>query len=326
MRAKFFCFSVIAMTAACQTPGQTDAGNGLEMTTIVDGFERSYLLYVPSGIDAINGAPLVINVHGLGGSPEQQNEMSGIISQANVRKFVVAAPLGLGPNASWNAGACCTRAKTTPIDDVAFFKTMLKQVSKTVKIDPKRVYGMGISNGGMMLNRFACDPEGSQLIAGIASVSGGLQNLQGEPAAKPASTIYPCKPSRPVSVILIGGAPSKAGKGDECVPFLGGLSKKRFDKGYRSSQQYAFDTWSTLNGASGAEQGSYRAGTGPGSVACKVKTGNSNSSVTLCSIENGAHWWPGNKDYPWLIKKACGGVLTSFDATKFILEAYLPKS
>ena len=67
---------------------------------------------------------------------------------------------------------------------------MVRKLRDNWKIDPHRIFATGISNGGMMAYRMAC--EMSDVIAGIAPVAGALN-------------AHPCKPVRPVSVIAFHG-------------------------------------------------------------------------------------------------------------------------
>jgi polyhydroxybutyrate depolymerase len=90
------------------------------------------------------------------------------------------------------------------VDDVEFTRRLLDDIARDVRIDPKRVYATGMSNGAIMSYRLAS--ELSDRIAAIAPVSGPM----GTPT---------CKPSRPVPVIHFHGTD------DENAPFKGGKGK-----------------------------------------------------------------------------------------------------
>ena len=64
-----------------------------------------------------------------------------------------------------------------------------RAVEERHSVDEKRVFATGISNGGMMSYRLAC--ELSALIAAIGPVA-GAQNLE-------------CRPAQPVSVVILHG-------------------------------------------------------------------------------------------------------------------------
>jgi polyhydroxybutyrate depolymerase len=90
------------------------------------------------------------------------------------------------------------------IDDVAFFDAMLAAVAKDYPIDEKRVYAMGISNGGMFSHYLAA--HRADKLAAIAPVVGGI--------ADPFHRKF--MPAGPVSVLISQGTK------DPIVPYDGG--------------------------------------------------------------------------------------------------------
>ena len=97
----------------------------------------------------------------------------------------------------------CTGSPTCEdgVDDVPFFEALLDEIGAWADVDPDRVFATGISNGGAMSYRLACDmPE---RIAGIASVAG----------MNAAETAPGCTPSEPVPVLHIHGTD------DPCAPY-----------------------------------------------------------------------------------------------------------
>ncbi|MFM7143198.1 MAG: alpha/beta hydrolase family esterase, partial [Alphaproteobacteria bacterium] len=91
----------------------------------------------------------------------------------------------------------------THTDDVAYLAAVVDDLASTYAIDRSRVFATGLSNGGAMSYRLACD---SDLVSAIAPVSGANQ------LAAAAS----CTPSGPVSVLHVHGT------ADPCWPFDGG--------------------------------------------------------------------------------------------------------
>src|SRR5262249_3736281 len=55
---------------------------------------------------------------------------------------------------AWNANTCCGNGG---IDDVGFIRAVVAAASGQANIDPQRVYVTGLSNGGAMSQRLACD-------------------------------------------------------------------------------------------------------------------------------------------------------------------------
>lgn len=83
------------------------------------------------------------------------------------------------------------------VDDVGFVSDLIEDLAKNFPIDRKRVFATGISNGGMLSYRLAC--ELSDKIAAIAPVAatGGITE---------------CKLKRPVPTLHFHG------KKDSCIP------------------------------------------------------------------------------------------------------------
>jgi len=115
--------------------------------------------------------------------------------------FVLVMPNGY--QSSWNAGTCCGGASTSKLDDVALFRAIFKEVSAHVNIDLGRVYATGLSNGGYMSYRLACDA--ADLFTAIAPGAGavGINDIGG--GTNPTSDFTTCAPSRPVSVLDLHG-------------------------------------------------------------------------------------------------------------------------
>lgn len=166
-----------------------------------DGRDRTYLVAVPAKLDRSKLAPLVIWLHASGGTIAEELGRSGIGLHAEQRGFVAVLPQAYGSTYQWNAGLCCGAASKEGVDDVAFIARVIDAMTKEYPIDADRVYAGGLSMGGTMANRLAC--ELADRIAAIAAVPG---------------TFYAtaCRPSRPVSVIAVHGT------ADTNMPYEGG--------------------------------------------------------------------------------------------------------
>jgi polyhydroxybutyrate depolymerase len=104
---------------------------------------------------------------------------------------------------TWNTGTCCGYAQRSHVDDVAFIRALLDSLERTYRIDRRRVYATGLSNGGMMSYLVACAL--SDRFAAVAPVSGELS--------------MDCAPTIPVSVLIIHGT------ADENLPYNGGIGR-----------------------------------------------------------------------------------------------------
>ena len=192
---------------------------------------------------------------------------------ADARGYVVAYPEGL--DESWNAGVCCGPSAENEVDDVGFVRAVIEDIAERGCIDRSRVYATGMSNGGFLSHRLAC--EAADVIAAIGPVAGVL-----------GIDSSACMPERPVPVIHFHGT------NDFIVLYNGGCPFSCL-----SDSESVADTiagWVARNGCTGAPE----VVLSEGSVTCET-TGecDGNASVTLCTIEGGGHCWPGQLSCAW---------------------------
>ena len=124
--------------------------------------ERAYRLFVPPGYDGRTRLPLVLDLHGSGGSAAGQAKNSGFEVAAAREGFAVATLEA--ENARWNVPVTGDRA-----DDVAYASDVIDHAAARVCIDPTRVYATGFSGGGRMSSLLGCKLNAR--IAAIAPVS-----------------------------------------------------------------------------------------------------------------------------------------------------------
>lgn len=179
---------------------------------------RDMLVTVPSQVPPPGSRALVIVLHGGFGNAahiESQSAEAGINLDAEAQKdgFVVAYLNGtpvarlLGAHMlGWNAGGgCCGLPGKNNTDDVAYISGAVDYLANKYGIDRHRVYGIGHSNGAMMVQRMIC--ETNVLSAGVA-ISGPLMT--------DAET---CPNARGKRILAIHGAD------DTNVPIAGGAGR-----------------------------------------------------------------------------------------------------
>lgn len=155
------------------------------------GRQRSYLVHVPP--QAASGAlSAVISLHGGGGNASQHRRDSGLDAAADRHGYLGVYPDGSGRLKdrllTWNAGNCCSYAQIHGIDDVGFIAAVIDDLARRARVDPRRIYVAGHSNGGMMAHRIgAALPE---RIAAIASVAGAHVPAAGTGRAIPVLHIH----------------------------------------------------------------------------------------------------------------------------------------
>ena len=282
-----------ASVAAAEAAPVLPAGSH-ELQLRHEGRERGFIVHVPKAYRADRPAPLVLALHGGGGSMEvmAKDRLYGLVSQSEASGWIVVFPNGFsrlgGRLATWNAGICCGAARDRGSDDVGFLRAVVAEVQQRVAVDPQRVFATGMSNGGMMSYRLAC--EASDIFRAIAAVA-GTDGTTG------------CRPGRPVPVFHLHA------KDDDRVLFNGGSGSASDTHADFVSVPATVDKWARLNACSGPTQTVLQR---PG-VTCEVRSGCADGAeVRLCVTDSGGHSWPGGR-------KALGGKgSTALDATAAI--------
>ena len=242
------------------TPSTTQIGY-----LYVGGVQRTYVVFRPSSLGAKRPAPLVIAMHGYTVDTSWMESASQFDVLAAKAGFIVAYPQGL--QNAWNAGRCCGRSTS---DDVTFIEDMVDKLVADGHVDPKRVFATGMSNGGFMAQRLACDA--ADRIAAVASVSGSL-------------VVDSCTPSRAISVLEMHGLE------DGIVPYTGGVSAGLADFPPTMSNM---QQWANRDGC-GATAATAREGITTTYTWSACRDG---SSVVLQAISGAGHAWFGPNDLP----------------------------
>lgn len=277
--------ATVAALGACRSPG--------DRTLHVGTRARTYELFAPSDTP---GMPLVIALHGNGGTGRGMERLTRFDEIAAREQFVVAYPDAIGHH--WNDGR---PGIDDGVDDVAFIESLIDEVSATHAIDTHRVYVTGASNGAMMTYRIGC--ELSDRVAAIAPVIGNL------PAA------LPCAPAAPVSVLAINGTQ------DPLVPYAGGFVARR--RGEVLSAALSTLQFATRAKCAGAQPTVEEPDVDPDdgsrthatTFACPPPL-----QIQLLSLEGAGHTWPGGPQY--LPARVIGGTSRDFDASERIWEFF----
>lgn len=270
---------------------------GTQAQLVIDGFTydnvyREFRIYVPPTYDASNPTSLVINMHGYTSSAFQQEVYTQMNSVADTAGFILVYPDGI--NASWNSGF--TVPYNGGVDDVGFLSAMIDTLGFHYNLDPAKVYACGMSNGGFMSFRLACDLE--DRIAAIASVTGTMTTLQ----------LNNCTATRPVPVLQIHG------NNDMTVAYNGDNLSVSVDSTLsywkninQCTTPVVYDTLPDLDPNDSSTVTSQYFGGCQGGV-----------EILHYKVDNGSHTWPGGLPIPTL-----GVTNNDINASREIWEFFL---
>jgi polyhydroxybutyrate depolymerase len=261
------------------------------------GLTRTYTVHVPPGPPV----GLVLDLHGGGGTGVGQEGLTDFDAVADANNLVVVYPDGY--DKSWADGRGASSADRRHVDDVGFLVALAGKLQNDFGVAPGHVFATGMSNGGFMTNKLACDR--ADVFAAIAPVAGTL----GAGVA--------CHPSRPVSVLEAHGT------ADPLVPFKGGNVRGRGGVSHSISAASMVDKWRSADGCQGDPSAQELRNVGDGTVvhrfdstACADST-----EVVFYQIDKGGHTWPGGKQY--LPTAIIGPTTRAFDASEVIAQFFL---
>ena len=265
-------------------------------------WERDYLLYLPVNYqpNPAHPLPLLIVLHG--GSSDAHGMIKltqeGFNRLADEHRFMVVYPNGIGRQ--WNDGRFMMR-RGRDIDDVSFLSELIDSLAPVYAVDKRRVYVTGMSNGGHMAYRLACDL--SDKIAGIAPVA----------ALMPTELM----PTRPVPVLFI------AGTDDPLIPYKGGaVQVGMLQRGTVRSAMETLRVWAEANRCGGEPSTELLDDADPTDRMSVQRTmyRDCAASVVMYTVIGGGHTWPGGKQY--LGEQMIGKTSRDIDACQVIWEFF----
>ncbi len=307
----------VGILAGCKatTPVTNDGSSGQHELTY-DGINRTYSVYLPSDLESSGSVPLLVALHGGGGSAEKWPGYTnnGFERLADREGFILVYPNGL--EGHWNDGRGVDRfySQHENIDDAGFLARLIDVLKASYPIDANRVYVTGASNGGMMAHKLAA--EYSDKVTAIASVISSIpKNLEGR--------LYP---THPVAVLMMNGTE------DPIVPWDGGaVSFGNMTNGYVMSTQQSLEFWIYHNNCDPSAITTTLPDTDPddGTRVERMSFINCNagSEVVLYKVIGGGHAWPAFEDYrgpigQGIVEALVGRKSRDIDACEVIWEFF----
>lgn len=225
-------------------------------------------MYVPAIYDATQATPLVLNLHGYTSNNLQQAFYGDFRPIADTANFILVHPNGTfdaSNNRYWNVGFFASA-----VDDVGFLKALIDTLSATYNIDENRIYSTGMSNGGFMSYKLACE---TPRFAAIASVTGGMTT----------SVYNACAPTKPIPVMEIHGtADGTVAYGGSAINLHTDSVVKYWVNWNHCAPSPTFTNVPNTNLLDGATAEHY-----------VYNGGDNGTSVELYRIIGGGHTWPG---------------------------------
>lgn len=213
--------------------------NTLQDSIFHDGIYRHFTVHIPPAYEETVATELLFVLHGGTGSATGMMLYTGFNLVSDTANFIVVYPQGIytGPNLSgnrghhWADGRMTTIPDVNGIDDVDFISQLIDELSMEYNINAQKIYAAGISNGGYMAQRLAC--QLSDKITAVASVA----------ATFPDSLLQFCHDPAPISILIMNGT------NDIFVPtYTGGMATGT--GGYVLSTDEMVDQWIARNNCS----------------------------------------------------------------------------
>ena len=229
---------------------------------------RTTLLHIPPSYQIEQPLPLVLNFHGTNNTSADQANLSQMSPLADKESFIVAYPQSLGKEIiAWNL-------EPEINEDIVYVHNLLLSIQRHCSIDKKRIYVSGMSNGGGMANRVACDM--ADVFAAAAPVAGAYP--------------YPgiCHPSAPISIIAFHGT------ADEKVPYQGSGSPELLNQyiGVLAPVHEWISLWAARNGCNKLSR---IIDIHPNVFAEAWQKCRYDTEVVFYTLEQGAHDWDNGK-------------------------------
>ncbi len=290
-----------------------------------DVFDRAFDVRVPASWDGVTPLPLIYGFHGGGGhrtsAPKvtcPNGDLSNpdcLTAKANAAGYAVVYPDGTGNRPArnirtWNAGGgtgewhCVSGVGcSSDVDDMAYLDTVHEEVQRILPVDATRVYATGLSNGGAISHRLAC--ERPARLAAIATVGGANQY---------AAAGESCPGG--VAVLQIHGTEDPCwGYRTSTATCLENSGKKKIG-GLESTE-----AWAARNGCDDAtDDESLPNPVDDRTSATRMRWQNCASPVELIRIDGGGHTWPQGDRF--LSEGRIGRLSQDFDGDDVILEFF----
>lgn len=299
----------IPVQAAAPKPTTMHPGDNTVQLTF-DGLARRYIVHVPPGYDGKNALPVVIMFHGGGGKARGAMSETGWSAKADRENFLAVYPEGVARDPArhasfarnpqtWNDGSTrmALAAVQKNIDDVGFVNAMLDDLSTRLRVDPRRLYATGFSNGASMA--FRTGRELAARLAAIAPVAGS--DWLDQPA-----------PARPIPLLYITGTQDPLNPIDGGPIHIGAKSA-----GTKPPVREFIEKWVRMLGCAPQPHVIYDR---DGVRGAAYRDCRDHAEVVFYTVAGMGHFWPGGMSH--LPERVIGQSSDAINATDVIWEFF----
>ncbi|HEV8325043.1 MAG TPA: PHB depolymerase family esterase [Myxococcota bacterium] len=277
--------------AASGTPAPLTVGDN-DVVIPSGGVDRTLLLYIPPSYDGHKPLPLVLVLHGFGGTGLAMSDTTGMSDKANDEGFFVAYLNGTAcnpaagdpgcrvehPGQGWNSGL--TPSLGITVDDVQFVRDVVTALETELRVDARRVYAAGFSNGAFMTHRLA--RELPDLLAAVALAEGTI----GRDPEDDGSFLTLPDATGAIPILILHGerdtTVTYSGLPDAVIPGL--CPCKSVDE--------AVAYWVEHDRCRGPSSSETDTGTDGPTTTTRYAGCFANNDVVLIDLAEGAHHWP----------------------------------
>ena len=186
----------------------------------VNGDNRTFLVQLPKGYDPSESYPVIFFFHSIRGRDTSWVKNRGINLYIDRYKYI--AVYGQGMNGGiWNIGGYYPFKKVSEPDYVVSMYNWLKA---NTKIDTRRVYAVGTSNGALLAHYLAIQ---TNIFAAIVPISGSLYTDEMKDNTEP------------MAVLQVHGMM------DKTIPYNGGYTQYQYTF---LSAENSVKSWATIDG------------------------------------------------------------------------------
>jgi len=305
-----------------QTQAQETQRHDAKEEVEIDDHTRTFAVHLPQGYDSQQHYPVVILLHGRDQDAAEMARLTHFNEFADKDSIIAIYPnavngrwnIGVGQPPSYRRGPyrrgpygpgypgprrppAEQRERPVRATDMQFLNRVLDRVTTHYSVDTRRIYTVGLGEGGFMAIRMGCNM--ADRIAAIAVVA----------AAMPKT--LNCIPSRPIPALFMNGTD------DPIVHFDGGRYKDGLI--HLLSAEDTVKEWARLNHCAEKPSESKLPALQKGSKDTKVYLFDGckeNAQVALYAVKDGGHTWPGGEQY--MNEKEVGKTSHALDANETI--------